>query len=320
MKKLLGFNRINDVFKKSLFELQKKTMSEKLDVEVKVNKNDNRDDITISHVYEKGKNLTSQVPPNEKEMMDRLIKQFLKETNTTKEELEQMKENIRNPMHYTEGPNVFNINSNEDIKKVFKDVQGVFDNHYAFKKVSKIIRYKKHLDLEYYEKYQTIRKIDRILLNSETPQEVDKNKNLSPNLNSPDFLKKQERLDINYNYNYEQHRDFTNTFKKQKAIDEKRTLEEQKYLKHIKENREHPGVKASKISKLVVPVEKLPDYNVDITNYKPERTKKSRRIYDRRLHDINITNYDAWRCWDRYLSSKIVNSNHFTRVMDLVLT
>ena len=74
---------------------------------------------------------------------------------------------------------------------------------------------------------------------------------------------------------------------------------EQKYIKYLKENKDKLGVKENKISKLAVPVEKLPDFDVDISNYTPRPNKKSRRVYDRRLHDINITNYDAWRCYDR---------------------
>jgi hypothetical protein len=307
MKKLLGFARSYGVFNQKFFEIQSKSMCEKPNVEVQIKKDNNLDQVKISHVYEKDKNSPSKIPLEEKELMDKLIKDFLKETNSSKEDLEVMKENIRNPMHYTEGPNVFKINSNEDINNILKDVQGLFENHYAFKKVSKVIKYKKQVDSEYDENFQTIRKIDRVLMNSEIPEQIDKNRNDSPNFNSPDFLKKQERLEINYNYNFEQHRDFTHTFKKQRAIDDKRLLEEQKYLKHLKENKDHPGVKASKIPKLAVPVEKLPDYDVDVSNYKPERTKKSRRIYDRRLHDINITNYDAWRCFDRYFLIKVVN-------------
>ena len=259
----------------------------------------NKEEIKISHNYELDSKVGSITNSEDKQTMDKLIKEFLRESNTTKEELETLKQSIRDPMHFTEGPNVFKIHTNQDAKDILIDIRGIFDNHYAFKKVSKLINLRQQENRENDSRFMTIRTIDRVLLNSEIPQELDKNRNQSPNLNSPDYLNKQERVEVNYNYNYEEHKDFTKRLKDQKIKDEERLLQEKKYFKYLKDNKDDPEIKSTKISRLTVPIEKIPDFDVDTSNYQPKRSQKSRRLYDRKLHDINISNYDAWRCWDR---------------------
>ena len=65
-----------------------------------------------------------------------------------------------------------------------------------------------------------------------------------------------------------------------------------KLVKYIKQNADNDRVKSRWLGKhFPVPAERLPDYDVDISDYKPPATKKSKRKYENPLQILLKT----WR-------------------------
>jgi hypothetical protein len=147
-----------------------------------------------------------------------------------------------------------------------------------------------------------------------------KNRDVRQNVNSPEFMTRQPRLAMNYNYNFEEHREFQRAFDKYTKEDKERLLYQEKLIKYIKTYPNRPEVKHSLLKKhVVVPLDSLPDYDVDITGFKPPVAKKSRRKYDKPKYDIDIKDYHCWRSFDRtkpfftdqqaYLSVELIPKN-----------
>jgi hypothetical protein len=143
----------------------------------------------------------------------------------------------------------------------------------------------------------SVRSQDKLLKDSDKKFNKKRDIDTRQNFNSPDYLKIQPRLKIDYNYNNEQHKEFNNYFQRIFDEDQKKLNEKMKLVKYVKSHPENYDVKNRWLGKhFPVSVDKLPDYDVDISDYKPYSTKKSRRKYQ---HDNYINNFSAWRCFDR---------------------
>jgi hypothetical protein len=108
-------------------------------------------------------------------------------------------------------------------------------------------------------------------------------------------------MEVLYNYNLEEHKDFNKFYKKSVEEDKVKIMEKQKILKYIKLNPDTHQVRTRLIPKYLtngIMPDMIPDYPVDITGFKPAVVKKTRRKYDKPKVNHYKT-YDAWRCWDR---------------------
>ena len=72
-------------------------------------------------------------------------------------------------------------------------------------------------------------------------------------------------------------------------------------MKYIKTYPDRPEVKSRFMKNLAVPLDNIPDYDVDISTFKPKTIRKSRRKY-KDEEDEHYKNYDCWRCFDRIYS------------------
>lgn len=112
------------------------------------------------------------------------------------------------------------------------------------------------------------------------------------------FMKSQPRFELKYSVNRQEHRDYLNLFAEVRKRDEQAIEAQKKKIKFIKENpNDSRARQAAANLKLVVPIDKLPDYNVNIEGY--ELPKKNKKL---RVANNDLTDYTAWRCFDREFS------------------
>jgi len=181
----------------------------------------------------------------------------------------------------------------------------------ALQKYGRLVRYK----LEYEDnerikerdkdpRYQEHRLIDRYMTNKQKEElerlEFLKRNPPHPNRDSDDFKKKQPRLQLNYNYNFFQHKEFTKFFETQVEKDKKKDLLEKRLLKYLKNVEDKHTDK--KLDEMFLKREEIPDYeDVDITELLEQKDKKNTRLRIKTRSSSDTTNYDAWRVFDRGL-------------------
>jgi hypothetical protein len=269
-------NKIND-------KQPKKT--EQKDVNVKYN---------ISHNYEKLKPTSNE---NHK-ILDTLVTQLLVKENISPKRAEEIKQEIRDPLNDTIIPHMSKINSPEAIRKYIKDGIGLEWYYRSLGAFTKLLRYEREIRDSKDPNFIKIRSLNHPMRYKDEKYLRPKTTDVRQNINSPDFLKSQPRLQMNFNFNFEEHREFTYMFNKFKKADEERILEQQKLIKYIKTYPDRPEVKSKFMKRIVVPLDNIPDYDVDISNFKPNITRKSRRKY-KEADDEHFKNYECWRCYDR---------------------
>ncbi len=120
-----------------------------------------------------------------------------------------------------------------------------------------------------------------------------------PAYEAAEYNPKQERLSLDYNYNFEQYRDFARKHAEMRAKEEKKAEDDRRLMKYLKtvENRTTNGyLKRMNMTRAMIQAE---DEKLDLTNVKvPGKKKRSKKtINERRKGDLST--YDAWRCSDR---------------------
>jgi hypothetical protein len=249
----------------------------------------------IVHNYD-----TSKISKENKQLLENIVTQFLRQEKVSSEEAENIKKSIRNPLSETIIPDMDKIHSEADIVTVLKTQVNLEWYYRSLKPFFKLLRDQREQRDMNDPNYIQIRSQTSLMRNQDmkfsTPKDID----VRQNVNSPDFLKKQPRLDLNYSYNYEEHKQYKEAYEKAKEEDKKQQLYKQKLIKYIKTYPNRTEVKYSLLKKnVVVPLDHLPDYDVDISDFKPPITKKSRRRYDKPKYEIDIKDYNCWRTWDR---------------------
>jgi hypothetical protein len=233
-----------------------------------------------------------------KKILDNLVTQLLIKENISPQKAEQIKEDLRNPLFDTIIPHMDKIDSMDAVHKYIKDGTGLEWYGRSLVPFNKLIRkQREERDLKD-PNFIRIRSIDYPMRYKDEKQLKPKNRDVRQNINSPDFLKVQPRLQINYNFNFEEHREFQKMYNQYKKEDENRILEQHKLMKYIKTYPNRPEVKFKLINKVVVPLDNIPDYDVDISSYKPKITKKSRKKV-KAAQDDHFNDYECWRSYDR---------------------
>lgn len=257
----------------------------------------------IVHHYEKAVPETGKEKSQlskDKIILDKIVRQMLNNENISAERAEQIKLELRNPMNETHAPKALMTKTYEDMLNNIKNDADIHWHHTTFKAFDKLFQYVKEERDKKDPNFIKIRSIHKLVKNEDKYVAVPKTLDVRQNQHFPDYLKIQPRMTVNYSYNIEQHRDFHKMYEASKAEDLKKMIEKQKLIKYIKQNPNNHAVK-TKLHKQNFPVtlDKLPNYDVDITGYKPPITKKSRRKYNVPKYNTQFSNFSAWRCFDR---------------------
>jgi hypothetical protein len=272
---------------------------EQKDINVKYN---------ISHNYGKLQSVSSE----QQNMLETLVTQLLVKENISPQRAEEIKQEIRDPLHDTLIPHMSKINSYEAVHNYIKDGIGLEWYYRSLGPFTKLIRHEREeRDLKD-PNFIRIRSINSPMRYKDEKYLRPKTTDVRQNINSPDFMKTQPRLQMNYNFNFEEHKGFVTMYNQLKKEDEERILEQQKLLKYIKTYPDRPEVKFRFIKNVVIPLDNIPDYDVDISSFKPKNTRKSRRKY-KEPDDEHFKNYDCWRSFDR-IFSKFAEDQPFLRI------
>jgi len=253
--------------------------------------------IEIKHNYLKQ---DPNISLSEKEKLEQVAKHLLKANNIkTQEEADLFAKEIRNPLKDTLAKDLFELKYRSDYSERIQNYYDFYNYNITLNNVDKFIMDKREQLQDIDPRYQALRKIDKVPLDNELKTEFEKNVDQRVNYLSEDFMKKQNRIDINYNYNFEQHKEYTKMFREVQKEDKEKQNKDMKFLKYVKENQEKHNVKNRFMKNLVVPIEKIPNFPVDISDYAPKVTRASRRNYDSKKYNLTLEGYDCWRCYDR---------------------
>jgi len=254
------------------------------------------DSTTISHNYEKEFGAVS-IP--EKDYIEKVTKNFLRDFNIDAKEAEFLRERRPDILSYALFDRMRDIKTPEDVQKYIADYTDYKNFEFTLDRFDNLAQlYRESRDMEN-PAYVQIRSMDRLLKNDQKMIPKDRNVDTRQNALSDDYLKIQPRMKIDFAYNYEQNKEFKHNFDHIFQEDQKKLIEKMKIIKYIKTYPQKYGVRNRWLAKhFNVPIEKLPDYDVDITGFKPETTKKSKRKYQKRMAN-DISNYEAWRVFDR---------------------
>jgi len=263
---------------------------------------------TVSHNYEKEFGAVSKA---EKDYIEKVTKDFLRDFKIDAKEAEFLKEKRPDILSYALFDRMRDLKTAEDMHNYIYDYTDYKNFEFTLERFDNLVQlYRESRDLEN-PAYLQLRSIDRLLKNEEIKLPNDRNVDTRQNALSADYLKIQPRIKVDYAYNYEQNKEFKHTFESIFQADQKKLIEKMKLVKYIKSNPHKYGVKNRWLAKhFNVPVETLPDYDVDIAGFKPETTKRSKRKLQKRMAD-DISNYEAWRVFDRVPTFYSANDHHY---------
>jgi hypothetical protein len=253
----------------------------------------------IAHHYEKKEAVT----PIQKQQLQILVSKMLQDEGITAVRAEEIKKEIRNPLNNAYGRYLNEINNSLEAFKHIDNFTDYFFYKRTFEALDRLVRYKREIADEKDPVFIQIRKQNKLIYNGDITHPLPPDTDMRQNVNSKNWLKQQPRLsEIEYSYNIEGNKEFYRKFPQFVQEDKKAQLEKQKLYKYMKLHPDNQQVRLRFIPRNLptgITPEKIPDYDVDISGYKPTITKKSRRKFNRLRVDTNFKNYEAWRCFDR---------------------
>jgi len=253
----------------------------------------------ITHQYEKNEKL-SQI---QKQQLQNLVTKMLQDDGITAVKAEEIKQEIRNPLNNAYARYLNKIDSSLEAFKNINTFTDYFFYKRTFEALDRLVRYKREISDLNDPAYIQIRYQNKLIYNGDISYRTDPHTDIRQNVNSKNWLKEQPRLtEVEYAYNIEGNKEFQKKFPQFVQEDKKASLEKKKLLKYMKLYPDNQQVRLRFIPRNLpvgITPEKIPDYDVDISGYKPAITKKSRRKFDRPRVDTNFKNYEAWRCFDR---------------------
>lgn len=262
----------------------------------------------VSHNYEKEFGVVSK---QEKDFIEKITKDFLRDFGIDAKEAEFLRERRPDILSYALFDRLRDLKTAEDVHNYISDYTDYKNFEFTLERFDNLTQiYRESRDMEN-PAYVHLRSIDKLLKNEEIKVPKERSVDVRQNALSNDYLKIQPRMKVDYAYNFEQNKEFKHTFDSIVQADQKRLNEKMKLVKYIKSNPLKYGVRNRWLAKhFNVPIEKLPDYEVDIAGFKPEPTKKSRRKYQKRMAD-DISNYEAWRAFDRVPTFYSADDHHY---------
>lgn len=255
----------------------------------------------------------------EKKIIEQLIKQKLKDHDISADKAEEFKQEVRgstfgfkfNNIHRHWDPTFFDVDKGYDMwDEIFSER--------LFLKYVNLVNFQREQRKELFDlRYQEIKQlgVKNKINNDIYPMTLNDTKNKqgrrwkphldvsSPNFDSEEFNTKQKRFDLNYNYNFEEFKLYTETFKESKKIDNEKTNQEEKVMKFLR-NKSVNGLENSPavqhwLKKLTLPIEKYKiNENVNIEDFELPIDKRYRRQAKKKYTE-DISNYETWRIFDR---------------------
>jgi hypothetical protein len=255
----------------------------------------------ISHKFENDPK--NKVPNKQKKLLENLVTQMLRNEGISSAEAKEIKKDIRDPMNNAEGRYLLKINDRQDMMGYIQTFSDLHFYKTTFESLSRIIRRDREIRELNDPAYIQLRSQHKLVTYENMKYLVPETIDVRQNVNSKDWLKTQPRITkIDYSYNIEGNKEFHKKFSKMVDEDRLKMIEKQKLMKYIKLNPHNQQVKDRFIRKMLpdgITPDMIPDYDVDIKDYRPKVTKKSRRKFNREKVDTNFKNYEAWRCFDR---------------------
>lgn len=249
-------------------------------------------------------NVSFHTETKDNKAMEKMINNMLNEDAFTPEESEEYKTEVRRADHGMRFKNLERI-----LNPHLSEELDLFDTNLAYRAGEKfefLDRYtfeqKRYLDPLYAE----LDKLDRPLPYGAKPSDAWRKRNKfvphknewKPNQEHPELFSQQPRFELNYNYNFEDNKIYTEVYHKSKQLDSTKKEEHNKLLSYIKRNPNSPTAR-NYMRKSVVPMHMLnfpldSDTNKEYLEWKPEPKKHERRkIVEKNSSDI--TDYECWR-------------------------
>jgi len=262
----------------------------------------------ISHNYE---NEFGLVNKSEKEFIEKITKDFLRDCKIDDKEAEMIKERRQDVISYSLFERLRDLKTSDDVLNHVGNYTNFKNFEFTLEKFDNLVQlYRETRDLDN-PAYLHLRSINKLLKNEEIMTSKGRNIDTRQNAQSEDYLKLQPRMKIDYCYNYEQNKEFHHNFERIFDEDQKKLIQKMKLIKYIKTYPSKYGVKNRWLAKhFDVPIEKLPDYDVDINEFKPDPTKKAKRKFQKRILN-DISNYEAWRVFDRIPAFCSAEDHHY---------
>jgi hypothetical protein len=257
----------------------------------------------IVHHHEKAQNKTRV----NKKSLENLVTTLLRNEEITQKRAEEIKVELRDPLNNAYGRHLTKIKTRGDLFNYIQNFSDLYFYNVTFKNMDRIIRYNRELRDMKDPAFIQVRSQHKLVKNEDMQYLVPETTDVRQNVNSPDWLKEQPRMySVGYNYNSEHYREFHSKFQKYVDEDKQKVLERKKLWKYVKLNPNDHQVRTRFLPKLLpdgVTPDMIPDYDVDITGFRPKVTKKSRRKYNAPRVDTDFKNYECWRCFDRVFSA-----------------
>lgn len=140
------------------------------------------------------------------------------------------------------------------------------------------------------------------------------------NEESEEYDRKQPRHFNAINYNFEQFREYSQSFKSAQEKEKKYNSNLNKILKYIvtdaAENNQDQGIADRwKRTLGVIPDKTSVDDSVSIQGFRPPKSRRSRRPVIRTKSSIQLEGYDGWRVFDRNLQRGSDKERIHARIM-----
>lgn len=241
------------------------------------------------------------VKKEDKDFLEKLALEMLRNEAITPERTEEIKKEIRDPLNDAHGRHLTKIHGWDDVEKYIQSFSDQFFYDRTFECMDRLIQYEREKRDESNPNYIQVRSQHKLVTNDRMYYPIKNTADIRQNVNDPEWLKPQPRMILNYNYNIEENKQFYKNYAKLLAEDKVQTLEKQRLLKYMKLNPDSMQVKNRFLPKLPIGItlDKIPDYDVDISNYKPAINRKTRKSLRKINLDTDVSNYEAWRCFDR---------------------
>mmetsp|Transcript_5991 Transcript_5991/g.6212 ORF Transcript_5991/g.6212 Transcript_5991/m.6212 type:complete len:1058 (+) Transcript_5991:302-3475(+) len=238
-------------------------------------------------------------------LIKKLVTEMLIEDKVTPNTAEEFKTKVREPTYGLRFENIHNDIHPNNAANLLQD----FVDHEQIGKVEKdfLHLYTYHVDQKreiYDKKYIQIENLSRPKEFNPSKKEKESKKwrphenTTSPNKASSDFLKKQPRLNLNYNYNFEEHTVFTDVLKEAQKKDEAMLMKSEDKL--LKYSNTYKGLLLELRERNLA--NSFCSNNVnEIRNSTGQEEKKA---YNNQLFSIpqGLKNYEMWRSFDRSLN------------------
>lgn len=258
-------------------------------------------------------NLVFHTEPKNKSGMEKLVNKMLNDELITPEFSENFKTTVRKSTYGMKYENVTRLSDPSYIESIWHDWM---DLRYASCSLENYMKlYNHQIEQRKYKNpmFDIIDRLERPLIDGADEKDVQKksfkwlphNITKKPNAEDPTAQSRVSRINMNYNYNFEQHKTYTRELEIARKKDAEKVESEDKLLAYLKTN---PNSHFSRnyIPKMAVPYEKL-KYPVDAATNKlyldwvPEKSKRERRKIVPK-HSIELKGYDSWRSFDKQIS------------------